>query len=334
MAKKKALITGIAGQDGSYLSELLLGKDYEIHGTVAFLERNLEKIGHIKDRLILHECDATDREVTGKLVSEILPDEIYHLAAIATASMAPETEYKIFHDNLAGTHNILTATRDLSSGSKVFFAGSSLMFGAPSDAPQNEDTPINPTTPYGVAKTAGYFLTKMYRDAYKVFACTGILFNHESPRRSPEYVTRKITQAVSKIKKGGTEPLKVGSLDAVRDWGYAGDYVEAMWLMLQRDKPDDYVLATGKLHTVREFIQTSFETAGIHIRWQGNGTEEKGLNAKTGTILVEIDPKFYRPDETAPFQGDFKKAKKVLGWEPRVQFRELVQKMIQADLGS
>jgi GDPmannose 4,6-dehydratase len=331
MARKKALITGIAGQDGSYLAELLLVKGYEVHGSVISLEKSLDRIEHVKGKISLHECDATDKNAVGELVKKVYPDEIYHLAAIATASVAPETEYTILNGNLLGIHNILMAARKFSPKSKIFFAGSSLIFGIPKSSPQDENTPINPNTPYGIAKAAGYFLVKMYREHYGVFGCTGILFNHESPRRSTEYVPKKITSSAVKIKNGSLDKLEVGNLGAVRDWGYAGDYVEAMWLMLQKEKPEDYVIASGEPHTVRELIETAFDFLGIKIKWEGEGTEERGVGPE-GKVLVKVNPKFFRPvDQISPI-GNSEKIRKELNWKSEVKFPELIKMMLDSDL--
>jgi len=317
---KKAFITGITGQDGSYLAEFLLNKGYEVHGMVRRValedtEYRLGRIKHILNKLQLHAASLENHASIFKLVEAIKPDECYHLAAQSFVSYSFEDEFSTINTNLNGTHFVLSAIKERAPKCKVYFAATSEMFGLAKESPQNENTPFHPRSPYGISKVAGFDLVRNYREAYGLFACSGMLFNHESPRRGFEFLTRKITNAVSGIKLGLTKELKLGNLDAKRDWGYAGDYVKAMWLMLQEDKPDDYVIATNETHSVKEFVELAFKLVGLD--WKD---------------YVVIDKAFYRPSEVYELRGDYTKAKNKLGWEPTVRFEELVKLMVDSDL--
>jgi GDPmannose 4,6-dehydratase len=340
---KKAIITGITGQDGSYLAELLLSKGYEVHGIIRRASTfNTKRIDHLYQdphsedvRLFLHYGDLTDSSNLNRLIEKIEPDEIYNLAAQSHVKVSFEVpEYTAEVVGL-GTLRLLDAIKEAGVKTKFYQASTSELFGGLREtAPQNEKTPFYPRSPYAAAKLYGYWITVNYREAYDIFACNGILFNHESPRRGETFVTRKITMAVANIVKGKQEKLYLGNLNAKRDWGYAGDYVEAMWLMLQQEKPDDYVIATGETHSVREFCEKAFECVGIDIEWTGSGIEEKGLDSKTGKVLVEIDPRYFRPTEVDLLIGDASKAKEKLHWQPKVTFDELVKMMVESDLNS
>lgn len=338
---KKALITGITGQDGSYLAEFLLEKGYEVHGIIRRASTfNTSRIDHLyKDphmdnvRLFLHYGDLSDTSNLNRLIEKIQPDEIYNLAAQSHVKVSFEVPEYTADVTGIGALRILDAIKETGIKTKFYQASTSELFGGlPETAPQNEDTPFYPRSPYAAAKLYAYWITVNYREAYDIYACNGILFNHESPRRGETFVTRKITRAVANIIKGNQDKLYLGNLDAKRDWGFAGDYVEGMWLMLQQDKPDDYVLATGETHTVREFCELAFEHVGIDIEWHGSGIEEKGIDRKTGKVLVEVDPRYFRPTEVDLLLGDPTKAKKELGWKPRVDFKGLVKMMVDADL--
>ncbi|MBN2483442.1 MAG: GDP-mannose 4,6-dehydratase [Candidatus Omnitrophica bacterium] len=333
---KKALITGITGQDGSYLAELLLEKGYEVYGLVrrvAFEDQahRMTRILHIKDNLDLVAGSVESFPSIYKIVQQVRPDEVYHLAAQSFVSYSFDDEFSTLQTNINGTHHILSACKDLNTPVRVYFAGSSEMFGQVREVPQKETTPFHPRSPYGVSKVTGFELTRNYREAYGMFTCNGILFNHESPRRGYEFVTRKITSSVINIKSGTQDTLLLGNLDAKRDWGFAGDYVKAMWLMLQQDTPDDYVVATGEAHTVREFAGLAFKYAGFDITWEGKGTDEKGIDTHTGKVVVEVDTQFFRPAEVNLLIGDYSKAKKILGWKPQVTFEGLVKMMVESD---
>ncbi len=339
--RKKALITGITGQDGAYLAEFLIAKGYEVHG----LKRrsslfNTDRIDHLyqdphekKRNLILHHGDMTDSSSLIHILEEIRPDEIYNLAAQSHVAVSfEEPEYTANSDAL-GALRILEAMRilDLSEKTKYYQASTSELFGQVQEVPQKETTPFYPRSPYAVAKLYAYWITVNYREAYNMYACNGILFNHESPLRGETFVTRKITRALAKIKLGLQNKLFLGNLSAKRDWGHAKDYVEMQWLMLQQDKPDDFVIATGVQHSVRDFVDAAAEEIGISIAWQGSGVEEKGYDAK-GRCIVEIDPQYFRPTEVESLLGDPSKAKNILGWEPRISFAELVTEMVREDL--
>jgi GDPmannose 4,6-dehydratase len=338
---KKALITGITGQDGSYLAEFLLEKGYEVHGLVrrtSVIERKrLKKIYHsFQDRdkkLFLHYGDMTDSSSIVRILSEVRPEEIYNLAAQSHVKISFEVpEYTAECDAL-GVLRLLEAVRQLGlEKTKIYQASTSELFGKVSESPQNEETPFNPQSPYGAAKLYAYWIIKNYREAYGLFACNGILFNHESPRRGENFVTRKITKGVAEIEKGVRKKILIGNLNAKRDWGHAKEYIEAMWLMLQQPKAEDYVIATGETHSVREFIEEAFKVIGIQMVWEGSGKTEKGIDSLSGEVKVEIDPAYFRPLEVDLLKGDITKAKKKLGWEPKVKFRELVRIMVEADL--
>ncbi len=333
---KKALITGVTGQDGSYLAELLLEKGYEVHGLIRRHSTPCtERIEHLisAENFFLHYGDMTDSSGLANLIRETQPDEIYNLAAQSHVGISFEVPEYTAEVTGVGTIKLLEAVRQVKPSAKFYQASTSELFGGISEtAPQSETTPFYPKSPYGVAKLYAYWITVNYREAYGIFACNGILFNHESPRRGEEFVTRKITVAVAKIMAGKQEKLSLGNLNAKRDWGYAGDYVEGMWRILQRDKADDYVLATGETHTVREFVEAAFREVGIEIVWRGSGVDEKGYDAKTGKVLVDVDPKFFRPAEVDLLLGDPAKAERELGWQRKVSFVELVKIMVRADL--
>lgn len=341
MKKKRALITGITGQDGSYLAELLLDKGYEVHGMVRRSSLiNTHRIDHLyKDphlndvSLFLHYGDLTDSTNIIRLIQSIRPDEIYNLAAMSHVKVSFDTpEYTGNADGL-GTLRFLDAIRllGLEKDIKFYQASTSELYGKVVETPQTEKTPFYPRSPYAVAKIYGYWITVNYREAYNIFASNGILFNHESPRRGETFVTRKITIAAARIKAGLQDKLYLGNLDAKRDWGYAKDYVEAMWLMLQQDKPDDFVIATGETHSVREFVELAFKELDIDIVWKGKGIEEKGFDRKTDKCLIEVDPRYFRPTEVDFLLGDASKAKKILGWQPKTTFKELVKMMVTSD---
>jgi len=349
---KKALLTGITGQDGSYLAELLLSKGYEVHGLIRRSSTfNTERIDHIyidphdpKAKLFLHYGDISDSGQLTNLIYNIQPDEIYHLAAQSHVRVSFDMPEFTGDVTAIGTTRLLETIRRSGIKTKFYQASSSEMFGnAP--APQNEDTPFRPRSPYAVAKVYAYWMVRNYREGYGMFAVNGILFNHESPRRGETFVTRKITRALARMKLGLQDKLYLGNLEAKRDWGYAKDFVEAMWLMLQQGEPDDYVIATGETHSVKEFVNLAFAHAGIEIEWQGKGKSERGIvralasnlqllssNLKVGDVLIEIDQRYFRPLEAEVLQGDASKAKKKLNWEPKVKLKELVRIMVDADI--
>ena len=342
--KKRALITGITGQDGSYLAEFLLEKDYEVYGLfrrgstnttqrIASMLREKEKENK---KLHLFYGDMTDSMNLVRLITEIKPDEIYNLAAQSHVAVSfEEPEYTANADGV-GVLRILEAVRiaGLEKTTRIYQASTSELYGKVAEIPQKETTPFHPRSPYGVAKLYGYWITKHYREAYGMYAVNGILFNHESERRGETFVTRKITLAVGNIVNGKQEKLYLGNLNAKRDWGHAKDYVECMWMMLQQEQPDDFVIATGETRTVREFVEKAFEYAGIHICWSGEGINEKGIDAATGKVLVEVSQEFFRPAEVDLLLGDPTKAKTKLGWNPRkTSFEELVKGMVEHDLG-
>jgi GDPmannose 4,6-dehydratase len=338
---KKAFITGVTGQDGSYLSELLLEKGYEVHGLVrrssSFNRGRIEDIRQktkSSGQFQLHYGDMTDSSSLNKLITMIQPDEVYNLAAQSHVAVSFATpDYTAQVDGM-GTLRILDAIYSMGLKNKTRFyqASTSELYGQVVETPQKETTPFYPRSPYGVAKLYAHWITINYREAYDLFACSGILFNHESPRRGENFVTRKITMTLAQILQGKTEKLSLGNMDAKRDWGYAKDYVEGMWLMLQQDKPDDYVLATGEQQTVREFVNLAFGFCGIELDWQGTGVKEKGIDKATGKVLVEVNPKYFRPTEVETLLGDCTKAKTQLGWTPKTSFRELVEMMVEHDL--
>jgi len=333
---KKAFITGITGQDGSYLAELLLEKGYEVHAILrrasVFTTQRIEHIFEHK-RMFTYYGDLTDSSNLHRLLMNIKPDEIYNLGAQSHVSVSFEVpEYTADVVGL-GAIRLLDAVRDLGPHCKYYQASTSELFGGiPGTEPQSETTPFYPKSPYGAAKLYAYWVTVNYREAYNLFACNGILFNHESPRRGETFVTKKITQAVARIYQGRQEVLRLGNMNAKRDWGHAKDFVYAQWLMLQQDKPQDYVIATGETHTVREFVELSFKEVDINIKWHGEGVNETGIDSKTGDILVEVDEKYFRPTEVELLLGDPSKAEKELGWERQVTFQELVSGMVKYDL--
>ena len=335
---KKALISGITGQDGSYLAELLLGKGYEVHGIV---RRNSSfktgRIDHIindekyKDKFLYHHGDVTDASNLNRLLEKIQPQEIYNLAAQSHVKVSFDIPDYTAQVDALGTLRFLDAIRETQLETKFYQASTSELYGNVQEIPQTEKTPFHPRSPYGVAKLYGYWIIVNYREAYNLFACNGILFNHESPRRGETFVTRKITRAAARIKEGIQDILYLGNLDAKRDWGYAPEYVEGMWLMLQQNRPRDYVLATGVNHTIREFTEVAFKELVIVIEWQGTGENEIGVDSKTGKKIIGIDKKYYRPIDVEQLLGDAKKAKEELGWQPKTSFDELVKIMIHAD---
>lgn len=334
--KKVALITGITGQDGSYLSELLLDKGYVVHGikrrSSSFNTDRINSIYESSTNFHLHYGDLTDSTNLIRIIQEVHPDEIYNLAAQSHVKVSFETPEYTANADAMGTLRILEAIRilKLENKTKFYQASTSEMFGMVQETPQKETTPFYPRSPYGVAKLYSHWITVNYRESYNIFACSGILFNHESPLRGETFVTRKITQAVAKIKLGLQYKLKLGNLSALRDWGHAKDYVLGMWLMLQHHKPDDYVLATGRQISVREFVKMSFNHLGIDIRFEGDGLNEVGFD-KSGRVLVEIDPKYFRPSEVDTLLGDYTKAKTTLGWEPKYTVEKLCEEMILSD---
>lgn len=333
---KKAFVTGITGQDGSYLAELLLEKGYSVHGLVRRSSTsNLHRIQHLLDAsldLYLHEGDLSDSSSIDKLVDAVQPDEIYNLGAMSHVRVSFDVpEYTADIDGV-GVLRLLEAMRKNCPQARFYQASTSELYGKVQEIPQSETTPFYPRSPYGVAKLYAYWAVINYREAYGLYACNGILFNHESPRRGDTFVSKKITLAVAKIAEGLQEKLVLGNLDAKRDWGYAKDFVEGMWLMLQQEKPEDFVLATGETTSVRDFVELSFEAIGVKIEWRGQGVEEKGYHAQTGRLLIEISPEFFRPAEVDLLIGDPSKAKKKLGWSSKTSLQELVQVMMKHDL--
>lgn len=339
---KKALITGITGQDGSYLAELLLEKGYEVHGIVRRSSSfNRERIEHLhKDhhlkgnKISLHYGDVTDTLNINRLMGMLRPDEVYNLAAQSHVAVSFDTPEYTGQADALGALRIVDSIRALGLAGKTRFyqASTSEMFGKVQEIPQSEKTPFYPRSPYGAAKLYAHWITVNYREAYGIFACSGILFNHESPRRGENFVTRKVTLSLANILKGTQEKLYLGNLNAKRDWGYAKDFVEGMWLMLQQDTPEDYVLATERQYSVREFVELSFGMCGVKIKWVGNDADERGVDADTGRVLVEIDPSYMRPLEVDTLLGDASKAHKQLGWKPKTTFDELVRMMVKSDL--
>ncbi len=338
--RRRALITGVTGQDGSYLAELLLSKGYEVHGVVrrssSFNTARLEHLyqdPHVADRcLALHYGDMTDASALSRLIERVRPQEIYHLAAQSHVKVSFEVPEYTAETDALGSLRLLDAIKDTGIATRFYQASTSELYGQAQEVPQTERTPFRPRSPYGAAKLYAYWITVNYREAYGLHASNGILFNHESPRRGKTFVTRKITQAAARIALGLQDRLYLGNLDAQRDWGYAPEYVEAMWLIQQQDNPDDYVIATGKTHTVRRFAELAFERAGLPLRWEGSGVAEKGVDARTGALLIEIDPNYFRPTEVDLLLGDATKAREKLGWEPRTSLEELVALMVDHDL--
>ena len=338
MKMKKALITGVTGQDGSYLSEFLLEKGYEVHGIIRRSSVDFrERIAHLDGSkcFYLHYGDLTDSMSLVKIISTVQPDEIYNLAAQSHVQVSFDVPEFTADVDATGVLRILEAVRacGLSDTCRIYQASTSELYGKVEEVPQNEKTPFHPYSPYAVAKLYGYWIIREYREAYHMFCCSGILFNHESERRGESFVTRKITLAAARIAQGKQDKLYLGNLSSLRDWGYAKDYVECMWLILQKEKPEDYVIATGQQHSVREFATLAFHYAGLELVWQGEGLEEKGIDQATGRVLVEISPAFYRPTDVVNLLGDPTKARKELGWNPtRTSFEELVHLMTEHDM--
>tara|TARA_B100000427_G_C15491774_1_gene587970 strand:- start:215 stop:1258 length:1044 start_codon:yes stop_codon:yes gene_type:complete len=337
--KKTALITGVTGQDGSYLTEILLKKGYKVHGLIRKSSSfNTARIDHIienkkyKKLFFFHYGDLTDPSSLNRLLDRIKPNEIYNLGAQSHVKVSFQIPDYTAQVDAIGTLRILDAIRETNIDAKFYQASTSELFGKTPELPQNEDTPFYPRSPYGVAKLYAYWIVVNYREAYNIFACNGILFNHESPRRGKTFVTRKITYAVSKISKGLQDILYLGNLDAKRDWGYAPEYCEGMWKMLQQKTPQDFVLATGKTSSVRNFVKLAFKEVGIEIKWEGSGINEVGINLENKKVVIKIDKNYYRPTEVNILQGDFAKAKKELKWEPKTTLNDLIKLMVSADL--
>lgn len=332
---KKALITGITGQDGSYLAEFLLEKGYEVHGIHRRSSiSNMGRIEHILDKITLHDGDLTDSSSLIRIIKIVEPDEIYNLAAQSHVQVSFDVPEYSGDVDAIGTLRVLEAVRilGLEKKTKIYQASTSELYGKVEEIPQKETTPFHPYSPYAVAKQYGFWITKEYREAYGMFAVNGILFNHESERRGETFVTRKITLAAGRIAEGIQDHLELGNMDSLRDWGYAKDYVECMWLIMQQDEPDDFVIATGVQHTVRDFTEKAFAANGITIRWEGKGLDEKGYDAETGKMLVSVNPQWFRPTDVDNLWGDPTKAKTVLGWNPqKTSYEELVRIMAEHD---
>jgi GDPmannose 4,6-dehydratase len=332
----KAIVTGISGQDGYFLSKLLLSKGYEVHG---ILRRNSSMTRgtfdlqppEVKKEIIIHYGDITDENFLSKLLQNERPDELYHLAAQSFVGYSFENGQSTYDVNISGTLNVCNAIRSSSPDTRMYFAATSELFGKPIETPQNEKTPFLPRSPYAISKLAGLWTVRTYRDAYQLFMSNGILFNHESEVRGPEFVTRKISMGVAKINQGSNEPLILGNLSAVKDWGYAMDFVEAMFRMLQNDIPDDFVIGTGESHTVRDFVDEAFGVVGMKVIWRGSGVNEVGLSEE-GKVLVKISRDLYRPLESDNYMADYRKAREKLEWKPKVKFKELVRKMVESDI--
>ncbi|RZO85297.1 MAG: GDP-mannose 4,6-dehydratase [Kiritimatiellaceae bacterium] len=337
---KKALITGITGQDGSYLTELLIQKGYEVHGIIRRASSfNTSRIDHLyqdqlegNPQMILHYGDLTDSSNLNRIIEKVEPIEIYNLAAQSHVQVSFEVPEYTAEVDAIGTLRLLDAIRESGVSARFYQASTSELYGKVQEVPQTETTPFYPRSPYGVAKQYGYWIVKNYRESYGLHASNGILFNHESPRRGETFVTRKITMAVARISRGLQKCLYMGNIEALRDWGYAPDYVEMMWMMLQQEQPDDYVVATNEMHTVREFIEKAFSYVDITVEWEGEGINEVGKNRATGDVIVRMDERYYRPCEVDQLLGNPEKAKRQLGWEPKVKFEELVQIMTEGDL--
>lgn len=338
---KKALISGITGQDGSYLAEILLDKGYEVHGILRRSSSfNRERIDHLyienknlmEQKLFLHYGDVTDTSNLNRILEKISPDEIYNLAAQSHVKVSFDVPEYTAQVDAVGTLRFLDAIRETGVKTRFYQASTSELFGKVSQVPQTESTPFYPRSPYGVAKLYGFWIVVNYREAYNLFACNGILFNHESPRRGESFVTRKITIAAARIKLGMQKTLSLGNMNAKRDWGYAKEYCDGMWRMLQLETPEDFILATGETHTVREFAEIAFREMGIPVTWKGEGVNEKGILESDGRVVIEIDPKFYRPTEVELLIGDASKARERFGWKPTTKFEDLVRMMVKADL--
>ena len=332
----KAFITGISGQDGYFLSQLLLSKGYEVHG---ILRRNSSMTQgtvnllpeDVRKQITIHYGDITDGHFLSTLLEREKPEELYHLAAQSFVGYSFQNALSTYDANIGGTLNVCNAIKDSSPDTRMYFAATSELFGQPKETPQNEMTPFFPRSPYAVSKLAGIWTVRTYREAYKLYMANGILFNHESEVRGPEFVTRKISMAVAKIAHGSKDPVILGNLSAVKDWGYARDYVEGMWKMIQQDYPDDFVLGTNESHTVREFAEAAFRTIGKTITWKGSGVNEVGLS-EDGETLVKVSREFFRPLESDNYRGDYSKARKKIGWEPRTRFGDLVRIMVESDM--
>jgi GDPmannose 4,6-dehydratase len=338
---KKAIITGITGQDGSYLAEFLYEKGYEVHGIIrrgssfnTWRIDHLYKDPHYAERFFLHYGDLTDSTNLIRLIKKIEPDEIYNLGAQSHVKVSFDVPEYTANSDALGVLRILEAVRllDMTKKVKIYQASTSELYGKIQETPQTEKTPFYPRSPYGVAKLYAYWIIKNYREAYDMYACNGILFNHESPRRGQTFVTRKVTMGLAKIKMGQQDKIYLGNLEAKRDWGYAKEFVEAMWLMLQQDKPRDFVIATGETHSVRELVEETCNALEIEIEWKGKGIDEVGIDKKTGKTIIEIDPEYFRPTEVDLLIGDGSKAKKELGWKPKTKFKDLVKLMAESDL--
>lgn len=335
---KRALITGVTGQDGSYLAEFLIRKGYDVHGTIRRSSVDFrERISHLEGNpcFHLHYADMTDSMSVIKVLNKVRPDEVYNLAAQSHVQVSFDSPEYTANVDATGVLRILEGIRQcgLADSCRFYQASTSELYGKVESVPQNEDTPFHPYSPYAVAKLYGFWIVKEYREAYGMFACSGILFNHESERRGETFVTRKITLGAARIAQGKQDKICLGNLDSLRDWGYAPDYVECMWLILQNDRPEDFVIATGVQHSVREFATLAFRRAGIEIRWEGSGVEEKGIDEKTGKVVVEVSPDFYRPTDVVNLLGDPTKAKSRLGWNPsKTSFEQLVNIMVDADM--
>ncbi len=332
----KAIITGISGQDGYFLSQFLLSKGYEVHGV---LRRNSSMTQgtmdilpeNTRNQINIHYGDITDGNFLSNLLLKEKPEEIYHLAAQSFVGYSFQNALSTYDANIGGTLNVCNAIRDSSPDTRMYFAATSELFGQPKETPQNEKTPFYPKSPYAVSKLAGIWTVRTYRDAYKLYMSNGILFNHESEVRGPEFVTRKISMAVARIHRGSSDPVILGNLGAIKDWGYAKDYVEGMWKMRQLDYPDDFVLGTGKSHTVREFAETAFKNIGITVSWKGSGVNEVGIS-ETGKTIVKVSREYFRPIESDNYCADYSRAKEKLGWKPKTGFDELVRLMVKHDI--
>ncbi len=335
---KTALITGITGQDGSYLAEFLLDKGYDVHGIIRRSSVDFrERIAHLEGMpdFHLHYADMGDSMSMLQVVGKVRPDEIYNLAAQSHVQVSFDAPEYTANVDAVGVLRVLEAVRQcgLTDSCRIYQASTSELYGKVEEVPQNENTPFHPYSPYAVAKLYGFWIVKEYREAYNMFCCSGILFNHESERRGETFVTRKITLAAARIAQGKQEKLYLGNLSSLRDWGYARDYVECMWLILQNDRPNDFVIATGEQHSVREFCQLAFRRVGIELRWEGEGADEKGIDSATGRVLVEVSPDFYRPTDVVNLWGDPSKARRELGWNPaKTSFEELVNLMVDSDM--
>jgi len=334
----KALITGITGQDGYWLSQLLIEKGYDVYGIARRnSQMSLGSLEHlpkdVKNKINIIWGDVTDSNFINETVEKIQPDELYHLAAQSFVALSFKNPRYTYDVNIGGTLNVANAVKDYSPKTKLYFAATSELFGKVRETPQNENTPFYPRSPYAVSKLAGFWTIKNYRESYGLFMSNGILFNHESEMRGPEFVTRKITLGVARISKGLQDHIELGNLNSKRDWGYAKDYVEAMWLMLQHNKPDDFVVGTGEAHSVREFVERAFEAVGIDIVWEGSGVNEIGKDARSGKVLVKVNPKFFRPADVELLVADSSKARRELGWKPKTSFEKLVEIMVKHDRG-